>query len=196
METLPAGGHRVNLKRFEHGLTSEKHILREFFDSAEYLRIAELAQTLSDLMGPGAYIQRGSERQEVASFKAAMIWLFDQAKKGQTIQRYKGSSEMNADQLWETTINPDTRRLMQVRIEDAVATTDDIFTTLMGDAVGSRAASSSRRTRCRWRTSTFLPPERPSAPAPSFARRPAAERGAPAARPGREVPPGRRVRGV
>jgi len=134
---LPAGGHRVDLQRFEHGLSSEKHIPREFFDSAEYLRIAELAQTLSDLMGPGAFINRADERQEVASFKVAMGWLFEQAKKGQSIQRYKGLGEMNASQLWDTTINPETRRLMQVRIEDAVAA-DDIFTTLMGDAVEPR----------------------------------------------------------
>jgi DNA gyrase subunit B len=137
VETMAAGGHRVNLQRFEHGLTSEKHIPREFFDSAEYLRIAELAQTLSDLMGPGAYIQRGDDRQDVASFKVAMNWLFEQAKKGQSIQRYKGLGEMNASQLWDTTINPETRRLMQVRIEDVVAA-DDIFTTLMGDAVEPR----------------------------------------------------------
>jgi DNA gyrase subunit B len=137
VETMSAGGHRVNLRRLEHGLTSEKHIPREFFASAEYLRIAELAGTLSDLIGPGAYIQRGDERQDVASFKVAMTWLFEQAKKGQTIQRYKGLGEMNADQLWDTTINPETRRLLQVRIEDVVAA-DDIFTTLMGDAVEPR----------------------------------------------------------
>ncbi|MGO9994293.1 MAG: DNA topoisomerase (ATP-hydrolyzing) subunit B [Steroidobacteraceae bacterium] len=137
VETLAAGGHRIDLQRFEHGLSSAKHIPREFFDSAEYLRIAELAQTLSDLMGPGAFIIRGDERQDVASFKVAMGWLFEQAKKGQSIQRYKGLGEMNASQLWDTTINPDTRRLMQVRIEDAVAA-DDIFTTLMGDAVEPR----------------------------------------------------------
>jgi DNA gyrase subunit B len=137
VQTLNSGGHRIDLQRFEHGLSSERHIPREFFDSAEYLRIAELAQTLNDLMGPGAYIHRGEERQEVASFKVAMNWLFEQAKKGQTIQRYKGLGEMNASQLWDTTINPETRRLMQVRIEDAVAA-DDIFTTLMGDAVEPR----------------------------------------------------------
>ena len=137
LHTLAAGGHRIDLQRLEHGLTSEKHIPREFFDSAEYLRIAELAQTLSDLMGPGAYVRRADERQEVTSFKVAMNWLFEQAKKGQTIQRYKGLGEMNASQLWETTINPETRRLMQVRIEDVVAA-DDIFTTLMGDAVEPR----------------------------------------------------------
>jgi DNA gyrase subunit B len=137
VETVAAGGHRVNLQRLEHGLSSEKHIPREFFDSAEYLRIAELAKTLSDLMGPGAFIQRGDDRQDVASFKVAMNWLFEQAKKGQSIQRYKGLGEMNASQLWDTTINPETRRLMQVRIEDVVAA-DDIFTTLMGDAVEPR----------------------------------------------------------
>jgi DNA gyrase subunit B len=137
VQTMPAGGHRIDLQKFEHGLTSEKHIPREFFDSAEYLRIAELEQTLTDLMGPGAFINRGDDRQDVASFKVAMAWLFDQAKKGQSIQRYKGLGEMNASQLWDTTINPETRRLMQVRIEDAVAA-DDIFTTLMGDAVEPR----------------------------------------------------------
>ena len=137
VETLPAGGHRINLQRFEHGLTSEKHVPREFFDSAEYLRIAELAETLSDLIGPGGFVQRGDDKLEVTSFKSAMTWLFEQAKKGQSIQRYKGLGEMNASQLWDTTINPETRRLMQVRIEDAVAA-DDIFTTLMGDAVEPR----------------------------------------------------------
>jgi DNA gyrase subunit B len=135
-ETVPSG-HRVHLQRFEHGLSSEKHIPREFFESAEYLRIAELGQTLTDLMGPGAYVVRGDERQDVASFKIARAWLFNQAKKGQTIQRYKGLGEMNPGQLWDTTINPETRRLLQVRIEDAVAA-DDIFTTLMGDAVEPR----------------------------------------------------------
>jgi DNA gyrase subunit B len=137
VESASAGGRRIDLQRLEHGLSSIKHIPREFFESAEYLRIAELGATLADLMGPGAYILRGEDRQEIASFKAAMAWLFEQAKKGQTIQRYKGLGEMNADQLWDTTINPETRRLMQVRIEDAVAA-DDIFTTLMGDAVEPR----------------------------------------------------------
>jgi DNA gyrase subunit B len=137
VDALPAGGHRINLQRMEHGLTAERHVPREFFDSAEYLRIAEFAQTLNGLLGPGAFIRRDDQKHDVASFKAAMIWLFEQAKKGQTIQRYKGLGEMNADQLWETTINPETRRVLQVRIEDAVAA-DDIFTTLMGDAVEPR----------------------------------------------------------
>jgi DNA gyrase subunit B len=136
-EPIAAGGQRINLQRMEHGLSSEKHVTREFFDSAEYRRISDLAQTLNDLLGAGAYVVRGEDRHDIASFKAAMGWLFEQAKKGQSIQRYKGLGEMNASQLWDTTINPETRRLMQVRIEDAVAA-DDIFTTLMGDAVEPR----------------------------------------------------------
>jgi DNA gyrase subunit B len=137
VHSLAGGAHRIDLQRLEHGLTSERHVQREFFDSAEYLRIAELGQTLSDLLGAGAYIQRNESRQEITSFKAAMAFLFDEAKRGQSIQRYKGLGEMNPEQLWDTTINPETRRLMQVRIEDAVAA-DDIFTTLMGDAVEPR----------------------------------------------------------
>ena len=128
---------RVIVHKTEHGTPSHKFLPREFFESAEYQRIADLARTLAGLIGEGAYVTRGSDRQEVGSFKEAMKWLFDQARKGQTIQRYKGLGEMNPEQLWETTINPETRRLMQVRIEDAVAA-DDIFTTLMGDQVEPR----------------------------------------------------------
>jgi len=132
-------GHaaRIIVHRTEHGTPSTKFLPREFFESAEYQRIADLARTLAGLIGEGAYVVRGGEREEIGSFKEAMKWLFAEARKGQTIQRYKGLGEMNPEQLWETTINPETRRLMQVRIEDAVAA-DDIFTTLMGDQVEPR----------------------------------------------------------
>ncbi len=128
---------RVVIHKTEHGTPSNKYLPREFFESAEYQRIADLARTLSGLIGEGAFVVRASERHEVGSFKEAMKWLFEQARKGQTIQRYKGLGEMNPEQLWETTINPEQRRLMQVKIEDAVAA-DDIFTTLMGDQVEPR----------------------------------------------------------
>jgi DNA gyrase subunit B len=132
-------GHaaRIIIHKTEHGTPSHKYLPREFFESAEYQRIADLARTLAGLIGEGAFVTRGSERQEIGSFKEAMKWLLDQAKKGQTIQRYKGLGEMNPEQLWETTINPETRRLLLVKIEDAVAA-DDIFTTLMGDQVEPR----------------------------------------------------------
>jgi DNA gyrase subunit B len=128
---------RIVVRKAERGITTEKTLHREFFESAEYQRIAELARTLRGLIGEGAHVTRDHERIDVSSFKQVITWLFEQARKGQTIQRYKGLGEMNPDQLWETTINPATRRLMQVRIDDAVAA-DEIFTTLMGDQVEPR----------------------------------------------------------
>jgi DNA gyrase subunit B len=128
---------RIDVTRTEHSVASDKHLQREFFDSAEYRRIADFNRTLADLIGPGAWVGKGEAKQEVKTFQDAMAWLMELARKGQTIQRYKGLGEMNPSQLWETTINPESRRLLQVRIEDAVAA-DDIFTTLMGDAVEPR----------------------------------------------------------
>ena len=131
------GTPRLLVARTEHGTTTEKHIHREFFESSEYRRIAELGKTLAGLMQPGAYVVKGDQRQEVSSFKQTIEWLLEQARRGQLIQRYKGLGEMNPDQLWDTTINPETRRLIKVRIEDALAA-NDIFATLMGDQVEPR----------------------------------------------------------
>ena len=110
---------------------------REFFASSDYRRIAELSRTLAGLFGPGARVKKGEASREVSSFREALLWLLDQARKGQSIQRYKGLGEMNPGQLWDTTINPETRRLVQVKIEDALGA-DEIFSTLMGDQVEPR----------------------------------------------------------
>ena len=139
VELRQVDGHpaRILVSKTEHGSVTEKALPKEFFESAEYRRIVELGKTLAGMIGEGAYVTRGEAREDVGSFKVAMQWLLDQARKGQTIQRYKGLGEMNPEQLWDTTINPATRRLMQVRIEDILAS-DEIFTTLMGDQVEPR----------------------------------------------------------
>jgi DNA gyrase subunit B len=141
LELQPAGedvpAARLQITRTEHGSRFERFLPRDFFGSAEYQRIAALSRTLEGLIGEGAFVQRGETRREIASFREAIDWLFEHARKGQTIQRYKGLGEMNPSQLWETTLNPEVRRLMQVRIEDAIAA-DEVFTTLMGEEVEPR----------------------------------------------------------
>ena len=123
--------------RVEHGNAVEKHLHREFFNSSEYRRITDLSRTLVGLFGAGAIVRRGDNEQTVGTFKEAINWLLDEARRGQTIQRYKGLGEMNPEQLWDTTINPETRRLVQVRIEDAHVA-NELFSTLMGDEVEPR----------------------------------------------------------
>jgi DNA gyrase subunit B len=133
----PGSPARLRAARTEHGSTFERVIPREFFDSPEYHRIAEFGKTLVGLIKQGAWVSRGDQKHEIGSFRAAIEWLLDQARKGQSIQRYKGLGEMNPAQLWDTTINPATRRLVQVRIDDAQGA-NDIFATLMGDQVEPR----------------------------------------------------------
>jgi DNA gyrase subunit B len=127
----------IKVTRLHHGLTTDKLMHREFFSSGEYKGIAALAEQLDGLMGEGASVSRGERSLEVTGFKQAMQWLLDEAKRGQAIQRYKGLGEMNPEQLWETTMDMTSRRLLKVRIDDA-RTADDVFTTLMGDQVEPR----------------------------------------------------------
>ncbi len=130
-------GCELQLNKFTHGVTESKRIKRDFFLGPEYRLIGRLADTLHGLIQEGAKVVRGKSEQDVSSFRQAYDWLMAESRKGRTIQRFKGLGEMNPEQLWDTTVNPETRRLLQVTIEDAVAA-DQIFTTLMGDEVEPR----------------------------------------------------------
>ena len=130
-------GVRIAVRKMQHGVSTTRYIPREFFDTNEYRHIMSLAGKLRELIGDGAFVERGDKRIAVTSFAQVTDWIMNEARKGQSIQRYKGLGEMNPEQLWDTTVNPATRRLMQVKIEDAVKA-DEIFTTLMGDHVEPR----------------------------------------------------------
>ncbi|KAA2284037.1 DNA topoisomerase (ATP-hydrolyzing) subunit B [Arenimonas fontis] len=123
--------------RQQHGLTATQVVPASQLLGGELRAVTEVAGQLDGLLQAGAEIRRGGRSQPVSSFRQVQEWLMEEAKKGRTIQRFKGLGEMNPDQLWETTVNPETRRLLRVRIEDAVAA-DQIFSTLMGDVVEPR----------------------------------------------------------
>ena len=125
------------IQRQHHGLGVTQTMSAGFFESGEMRPITDAAQQLADLIQPGASVRRGGRSQPVEDFAQARNFLMEEARRGRTVQRFKGLGEMNPAQLWDTTVNPETRRLLQVRVEDAVAA-DQIFSTLMGDVVEPR----------------------------------------------------------
>lgn len=127
----------IHCVTLSHGVEKTFEITSLFFKSAEYKRILAFGKTLKGMFEEGSKLVMGDNAQDVSSFRDVFALLMKEARKGQQIQRYKGLGEMNPEQLWETTLDADSRRLLQVRIEDAIVA-DEVFTTLMGDEVEPR----------------------------------------------------------
>lgn len=128
---------RLRISHYIYGNTHHTFIEPEFLRSREYLTLREASDALKGIIGEGARIVRGDNSQSVKNFGEAVRWLLSQAEAGVRKQRYKGLGEMGAEELFETTMNPQTRRLLRVRLEDA-SKADDIFSMLMGDEVEPR----------------------------------------------------------
>ena len=125
------------ISKTQHGIVHHSYIDADFVQSGDYAQIERTARVLQGLLGEGAYIKRGEHMHPVRTFREAIDWVLNEVQRGVSIQRYKGLGEMNPDQLWETTMDPKTRRLLRTQIEDAISA-DEIFTTLMGDQVEPR----------------------------------------------------------
>lgn len=132
-----AGDYLPTIKVIEHGVESSFTLTQDFFNSADYAALCALEAELQGLLEDGAYLAKGERQHTINNFGQAVEWMLQEARRGLVIQRYKGLGEMNPDQLWETTMNPETRRMLQVTLDDAVAA-DQIFNTLMGDEVEPR----------------------------------------------------------
>jgi DNA gyrase subunit B len=131
--------YQARIERTRHGNMRTSTIDSEFVHSGDYAQIRQTAEMLRGLVGVGAYVQRGEKKYPVKDFGDAMRWLLAEVQKSMSLQRYKGLGEMNPSQLWETTMDPEIRRLLKVQIDDGIAA-DEIFTKLMGDEVEPRRA--------------------------------------------------------
>jgi DNA gyrase subunit B len=136
--------YRLLLSRKIHGNTKLSLIDSDFVHGADYDSLEKASAALTNVLGAGATVKRGDpdktvKEANVKDFREAMEWLLSEAERGVSRQRYKGLGEMNPGQLWETTMDTNTRTLLRVQIEDAIAA-DQVFTTLMGDEVEPRRA--------------------------------------------------------
>ena len=125
------------INRTQHGVIRHSYIDPDFLQSGDYAQIKRTAQAIHGLLDEGAYVKRGDHLHPVKDFREAIEWVLSEVQRGVSTQRYKGLGEMNPEQLWETTMDPKTRRLLRTQIDDAI-TAEEIFATLMGDQVEPR----------------------------------------------------------
>ncbi|SUO93100.1 DNA topoisomerase (ATP-hydrolyzing) subunit B [Suttonella ornithocola] len=130
---------RIHIRISQHANDTHNYFDANFADSPEYKKIIEFGQQINGLLQEGAYFENTKNRFEVRYFSEVMTALFSEGKKAYEIQRYKGLGEMNPEQLWETTLDPEVRRMLQVKVQDAMAA-DEVFTMLMGEEVEPRRA--------------------------------------------------------
>ena len=131
----------LRISRKQHGNTRSSVINADFVHSADYAVLSTAGVTFKDLLGENAVVRKGegekAKESKISDFRSAMAWLMQQAENSVGRQRYKGLGEMNPEQLWETTMDPNVRRLLRVQIDDAIEA-DRVFTMLMGDEVEPR----------------------------------------------------------
>lgn len=131
------GDFTLHVTKRLHGVNKHFEVTPVFFSSSDYAHLTGFGESTADLFGEGTILMIDEQSIPVRNFAEAFERMMAEAKKGQHIQRYKGLGEMNPEQLWETTLDSNTRRLLQVKIEDAIAA-DEVFTMLMGDQVEPR----------------------------------------------------------
>ena len=131
------GGASLKTEKRMHGMTTESTFGSLFWNSPEYTSIKALAEKLNLVLSDSMLVKRAEKEMNCTEFSEALSWLMNSARKGLNVQRYKGLGEMNPEQLWETTMDPEVRRLLKVVIDDDVSS-DETFTILMGDQVEPR----------------------------------------------------------
>lgn len=129
--------NKIEFFRFSRGLKERKILLREQLESFEFINISKLALTIFDTFNKQLKLIVKNQEFDILTPSILLNTIIDCGKKGISVQRFKGLGEMNSDQLWDTTLDPKKRTLMQVRVAE-VDEAEGIFSTLMGDVVEPR----------------------------------------------------------